>query len=202
MLFDLFLTGALVGLCISMPIGPINILCIRNSLTWGKKHGFVTGMGAATADAFYGAIAGLGVVALMSVLMIYIDWLKLIGGIFLCYLGLTTLRARVETPHVKTSGGRLLKLFATTFFITLANPLTVFALLGIYAAFGLGVEAITPMGLLTLTAGIFLGATCWWLALTFGARLFARRFDAKCMHWLNYVSGSILILFGVAALLI
>lgn len=194
--------GAAVGLCIAMPIGPVDILCIRNTLSWGKRYGFVTGMGAAVTHAIYGAIAGLGVVALTSLLMTYIFWFKVVGGLFLCYLGLTTLLGKSETDQVRTGKGTLARLFLTAFFITMANPFTVLSLLAIYTAFGLGGQDITSYGIILLTTGVFLGSTLWWLILSFSARLFRNHFTEHWFRWLYRISGIALLLFGVVALFI
>ena len=87
-----FLKGLIVGLSIAAPVGPIGILCIRRTLAHGRAAGFVSGLGAATADAMYGAAAGFGLTVVSSVLVGGQRWLRLVGGLFLLYLGIRTWR--------------------------------------------------------------------------------------------------------------
>src|SRR5437588_12200438 len=89
-----FLRGLVIGFSIAAPVGPIGVLCIRRTLAHGRLVGFVSGLGAATADAFYGTIAGFGVAFISTFLMSQVIWLRLVGGLFLCYLGIRTLLER------------------------------------------------------------------------------------------------------------
>jgi threonine/homoserine/homoserine lactone efflux protein len=61
--------GIAIGLSIAAPVGPIGVLCIRRSLADGRQVGLATGMGAATADAVYGSIAGFGLTAVSGFLV-------------------------------------------------------------------------------------------------------------------------------------
>ena len=93
----LLLRGIIIGFSIAAPVGPIGILCIRRTLTGGRTHGMVSGLGAATADAIYGSIAGLGLTAVSGFLVSQQVELRIVGGVFLCYLGVKTLLA--EPPE-------------------------------------------------------------------------------------------------------
>lgn len=86
--------GVVLGLAISAPVGPIGVLCIRRTLAEGRVVGLVSGLGAATADALYGALVAFGLTAVTSLLVGGTFWLQLIGGLFLLYLGVQTMRAR------------------------------------------------------------------------------------------------------------
>ncbi|HEX6293181.1 MAG TPA: LysE family transporter, partial [Herpetosiphonaceae bacterium] len=87
---EVLLRGCLLGFSIAAPVGPIGVLCIRRALTDGRRSAFVSGLGAATADAVYGCIAGFGLTFISSLLLSHYLWLRLIGGLYLCYLGLKT----------------------------------------------------------------------------------------------------------------
>lgn len=90
----LVVRGVVLGLAISAPVGPIGVLCIRRTLAEGRVVGLVAGLGAATADALYGALVAFGLTAVTSLLVGGTFWLQLIGGLFLLYLGVQTMRAR------------------------------------------------------------------------------------------------------------
>jgi threonine/homoserine/homoserine lactone efflux protein len=79
--------GLIAGLSIAAPVGPIGLLCIRRSLAEGRAAGLLTGLGAATADAVCGAVAGFGLTAVSSALIRERFWIGAAGGVFLCYLG-------------------------------------------------------------------------------------------------------------------
>jgi threonine/homoserine/homoserine lactone efflux protein len=195
--------GLLIGLAIAAPVGPIGVLCIRRSLAEGWLTGFLTGMGAATADGFYGGVAAFGLTAISGVLMAEQGIIRIVGGLLLCYLGVRTLLAKPAIEAAAARRGRgLLGAYATTVGLTLTNPATiisfatVFAALGLAGAVGSGVAA---PGLLTL--GVFLGSACWWLLLSGGVSLLRSRLNTGALHWVNRLSGVVLLGFGVVALI-
>ena len=195
------LKGLALGLSIAAPIGPIGILCVRRTLTEGRTLGLVSGLGAATADAMYGMVAGFGLTFISSLLVGQRAWLNLIGGVFLCYLGVRTFLAQAAERAAATQQGGLLGAYASTLFLTLTNPMTIMSFAAVFA--GLGI-ATAPSGYLSsglLVAGVFLGSTLWWLVLTSGASLLVAKFSAHRWRWINRISSAILVGFGVAALL-
>src|SRR5262249_22051515 len=124
--FDLLWKGALIGFAVAAPVGPIGILCIRRTLSDGRLAGFVSGLGAAAADASYGLVAALGLAWLGAFLQEQRDWISVVGGLFLIYLGITEIRAKPVDPNApppKPAG--LVGHFVSTLFWTLANPLTI-----------------------------------------------------------------------------
>lgn len=54
---DTFLRSLLIGLAIAVPVGPIGLICIHRILVNGRLNGLSSGVGAATADALYAAVA-------------------------------------------------------------------------------------------------------------------------------------------------
>src|SRR5438128_451791 len=90
MAMHFFVKGLILGFAIAAPVGPIGVLCIRRSLADGARAGLASGLGAATADALYGCIAGFGLAAVSTFLVQQRFWLGLLGGLFLCFLGLKT----------------------------------------------------------------------------------------------------------------
>lgn len=196
-MFELFFKGCLIGFSIAMPVGPIGLLCIRHALVSGGYYGLIVGLGAACADSLYGALAGFGVTAVAQLLTNYYPWMQWIGGLFLCYLGITTFLAKkVEASEAGIRVGAV-RLFLTTFCLTLTNPMTILSFAGIYAALGIGGGEIVHA--LTMTTGVFAGSALWWLFLSTGAALFKEKMEGKS-SWLNKVSGVMIFGFGVATL--
>lgn len=162
----LFLKGLLIGFSIAAPVGPIGVLCIRRSIAEGRWSGFVSGLGAASADALYGAVAALGLTWLAGFLIDHQVWIRLLGGLFLCYLGIAAFRSTnspsTETPRPPDSSS----IFASTFLLTLTNPITILSFTAIFA--GLGLSA-APAGYLSggvMVTGVFLGSSLWWMLLS------------------------------------
>jgi threonine/homoserine/homoserine lactone efflux protein len=194
---SLLLRGVVLGLAVAAPVGPIGVLCIRRSLAEGRTAGFVVGLGAATADAVYGALAGLGLTIVSSFLVDQRVWLRLVGGVFLCYLGLRTLAARpAEKAAGGGRGGGLIGAYASAFILTLTNPSTILSFAAIFAAVGVETEAFTVV---PLVAGVFLGSASWWLLLSTGVSLFRGKVGPRGMRAVNVVSGAAILAFGLVA---
>ncbi|KAB8140127.1 LysE family translocator [Chloroflexia bacterium SDU3-3] len=196
---NLLLQGLLIGFSIAAPVGPIGVLCIRRTLADGRTVGLATGLGAASADAVFGSVAAFGLAIISGFLMQQQTWIKLLGGAFLCYLGVRTLLSRPAEQAAQAGGSSLLGAYASTFFLTLTNPASIVLFSAVFASLGL-FGGVGGMALL-LVLGVFLGSALWWLLLSGGVSLLRSRFNAAAMLWVNRISGLIIFGFGAAALL-
>lgn len=195
---SLFLRAFIIGISIAAPVGPIGVLCIRRTLANGRAAGFISGMGAATADMVYGAIAAFGLTAITNLLVDNAFWLKLIGGLFLLYLGIKTFFEKPAEKPAETSQGGLLSMFTSTFVLTITNPMTILAFAAIFAGTMLGQNSGSPI---IMVAGVFAGSTFWWLTLSSVVGTLRARLPQTRMAWINRISGVIILLFGIYALL-
>ncbi len=195
----LLIKGLVIGFSIAAPVGPIGILCIRRSLYEGPLSGLLTGLGAATADALYGCIAGFGLTFISSLLIRQKIYFHIIGGIFLCYLGVSTLMKKPQNrePDSRTKG--LIMSYFSAVFLTLTNPMTILSFAAIFAGLGLSVAGNGYRSAVLLVSGVFLGSTLWWLILTGGVGLLKERFNILTQFWINRVSGVVLLGFGIWA---
>jgi threonine/homoserine/homoserine lactone efflux protein len=196
---SLFLRGLVIGFSIAAPVGPIGVLCIRRTLANGQILGLVSGLGAATADALYGCVAGFGLTFISSLLIDQQMWLRLFGGLFLCYLGVKTLLSQ-PAQAAQAGGSGLLGSYASTFLLTVTNPLTILSFAAIFAGLGLANTSGSYSAALVLVAGVFLGSASWWLLLSGGVGLFRDKFNTQGMLWVNRISGVIITVFGMIAL--
>jgi threonine/homoserine/homoserine lactone efflux protein len=198
MIFSIFLKGFLVGITIAAPVGPIGILCIKKTLTHGRLAGFLTGMGAAVADTCYGAVAAFGLVLVSNLITEYTMAIRIIGGIFLLLIGIKIIRQTTTASAPPAVHITYFKDFVTTIFLTLSNPITIFAFIAIFA--GLGLADIENRSLsLLMVSGVFLGSTCWWLVLSFLISIIKHRISDTNIHRINLLSGSVMIAFSVVA---
>jgi threonine/homoserine/homoserine lactone efflux protein len=198
----LLLRGIIIGFSIAAPVGPIGVLCIRRTLAEGRVSGFVSGLGAATADAIYGCVAGFGLTFVSKTLtnpQVQV-WLRLIGGLFLCYLGIRTLLSRPSEQAASAQGNGLMGAYGSTLFLTLTNPMTILSFAAIFAGLGVASAGRSYGSATTLVLGVFAGSGLWWFALSGLANLFRNRLDSGTLQWINRISGIIIAGFGAAAL--
>jgi threonine/homoserine/homoserine lactone efflux protein len=197
------LRGIVIGFSIAAPVGPIGVLCIRRTLAEGRLSGLVSGLGAATADAAYGCIAGFGLTFISSLLVSQQVSLRLIGGAFLCYLGVRTFLAEPSRQEqaAQAGGNGLVGAYASTFFLTLTNPMTIISFAAIFAGLGLASAGGDYVSAAVLVLGVFVGSALWWLLLSGGVGLFRARLGPHTLRWVNRISGVIIAGFGLLALL-
>lgn len=196
--FMLFLRAFIIGISIAAPVGPIGVLCIRRTLANGRAAGFVSGMGAASADMVYGAIAAFGLTVVTNLLVDNASWLRIAGGLFLLYLGIKTFLEKPSDKPAQAAQGSLLSMYISTFFLTITNPMTILAFAAIFAGTMMGRTTGSP---LIMVAGIFAGSAAWWLGLSFGVGILRDRLTQTHMAWINRISGAVIIAFGLYALL-
>jgi len=196
-----FLKGLLLGFSIAAPVGPIGLLCLRYTLTAGRLTGLCAGLGAATADATYGLLAGLGLTFIADLLLGYQVWLQLIGGLFLCFLGFTTFHAPPVSQATSCPSRTLAKVYLSTFLLTLSNPLTILSFAGIFAGLGLGPNSANYGATLSLVSGVFTGSALWWLTLSSCAGLLHSKLSPATFGKINRVAGGMIGAMGIFALL-
>lgn len=201
-MLSLFLKGFVIGMIIAVPVGPIGLLCVNRTLSRGPLYGLVSGLGVATADAVSGGVVALGLTFVSSFLLAKMLWLRLIGGIFLCYLGFKIFATEPKPQSmIDKESKNLLAAYASTFLLTFSNPLTLLSFVAIYA--GWGVEDLSAHRLLAaiLTVGIFCGSASWWVVLSGGMPVVRAMFTHDGLRWVYRVSGAIIAGFGFIILL-
>jgi len=195
------LRGLIIGFSIAAPVGSISVLCIRRTLSDGWRAGLLSGLGAATADAVYGCVAGFGLVAVSGTLISQQMWLRLAGGLFLCFLGARTFASKPMEHVTSTTGHGLAEAYLSTLFLTITNPMTIMLFAGIFVGVGLAGASGDFVSAGALVSGVFIGSVLWWLMLGGFVGLFQRRFSTYRLHLVNKILGSIVTAFGLLALL-
>ena len=197
------LKGFIIGFAIAAPVGPIGILCIRRTLADGRLTGFFSGLGAASADMSYGAVAAFGLTAFQNLLMGAQYWLHLIGGLFLIYLGIRTFLTKPPNKaSAESLNHNLFQAYLSTLVLTLTNPATIISFTVIFAGLRLGEAHGNFLSAGLLVGGVFFGSSVWWLTLSLIVGLFRERFTPSWMFWVNRLAGTIILAFGFFALII
>ena len=200
-MLDIFQQGIMAGIAIAAPVGPIGLLCLRRTLNNGRLAGIASGLGAATADGFYGIIVAAGLTA-SGLLDSHADQLSIAGGLLIAFLGMQGLRSflknnkdseKTVASPVKTN---ILAAFSTTFILTIINPMTILMFAGLIA--GLNTVVYSESGsAYWLVSGIFLGSTLWWFFLVHIALIARSRLTAAVTRWFDFASGILLLFWGV-----
>lgn len=180
-----FLKGLILGFSIAAPVGPIGLLCIQRTLEGGRLLGLVTGLGAATADAAYGSVAGFSLTFVSRFLVNQQGWLGLVGGLFLIYLGVRILFSRPAEEAAPAQHNGLGKAYASTLFLTLTNPMTILSFTAVFAGLGIGAVRGDYYSAAFLVAGVFCGSALWWLLLSGGVGALREKVDARALTWVQ-----------------
>ena len=204
---SIFLNGLVFGLILAAPAGPVGVLCIQRTLSEGRLHGLLSGLGAAVGDAIYGIVAAFGI----SAVALWVDeheiGLRTFGGIVLLALAARTVfgRQRPTAPSVRgrVHTGSLARDFASAFALTITNPVTLITFASLLATFGLTNLIETKARAVALVGGVFIGSLVWWLAIALGAGLFRPMVDGGSGNgsWMRYISAAILTAFAAWALI-
>ena len=198
-----YVRGLLIGLSIAATVGPMSVLCIQRTLNKGQLYGLASGLGIATADGVYGSIAAFGLTLITNFLIHEQIWIRLIGGLFLMYLGVKTVLSkppeRAEALNMKTNS--YLRAYASTFLLTVTNPLTILSFAAIFAGIGIGSASKSVLSATAVVLGVFSGSTLWWIILTSAINLLRKKMNSQLLLWINRISGAIITLFGIVALL-
>lgn len=199
----LFLRGLVLGFTIAAAVGPISLLCIRRTLAEGRLVGLASGMGVATADATYGAVAAFGLTAVTDLL---VDWrraLGIVGGAFLLWLAWRTFRSVPGEAATDAGNGRrgLARAYLSILALTLTNPMTILSFAAVFAGLGL-VTGSSLVDAAVLTLGVWAGSTLWWVVLTSIVVWLRDRVSTTVLLWVNRISGAALVVFGIVAVVV
>jgi threonine/homoserine/homoserine lactone efflux protein len=204
----LIVSGIVIGLIVAVPIGPVNLICIRRTLAYGPLNGFMSGLGAAVGDTVFAIVTGFGLTVIAQLIEGYSSYLELVGGGMLVYFGAHTfldkIQARLDDKLASKEKGTstLFRAMVSTFALTITNPATLLGFAALFA--GLGGLAGGHPNLLSaafVVMGVAAGSSLWWLALTTFVGLFHRSINDRVMMLINRVSGIAVIGFGIAVLI-
>ncbi len=189
--------GIVIGLIMAAPVGPVNIICIRRSITKGPLNGYIVGQGAAIADALFGAVAAFGLTGLTQVINNYNGLVQIVGAIALTIIGIKLWMSHPHVDDVEDTFQDRIKAAIGTFFLTMTNPLTVLGFIAIFVGLGLGDmgDSFTNASLISL--GILIGSSLWWGVISYGSARLFRSLSDHHLENINKVSAIILFIFAI-----
>ncbi len=203
MWFELYLRGILIGLTASIPLGPVGVLCIQRTLSKNHKSGFLSGLGAATADTFYATVAFFSLTIVLGFIESHMALLKGIGGLCIMIVGAHIFFSNPIVQIRRNRAGRsnLWQDYLSVFLLTIANPAFILVFVALFAAFGLSVDAVGNFNGSTMIVGVFTGCSAWWFLLTFVVNLFRKKIRPRHLLWMNRISGALIAVLGAVAIL-
>lgn len=199
MFFNLFLTGIIIGLAVSVPLGPIGVLIIQRTVNKDRVAGFISGMGAATSDAIYAIIAGFSLSWIIDFVRQYQFTFQTLGALIIFLLGVHIFQKNPvkDIRRLRRKGSTYLQDYISTFLITFPNPLVIFVFLAVFAGTGIVLNIEKPYQAFFVVFGVFTGACSWWLVLTSLVGIFRHRFNLRLLWWFNKVAGVIIWVFVI-----
>lgn len=211
----LYLRGLLIGFAVAFALGPVGLVVIRRTIDRGWRQGLVSGLGVATADGVYAAVAAFGLTALTSALVGIDQILGIVGGAVLIVLAARGLRVEFratkraaatravpgkDDPAADAGGPAASSLgaWATMVGLTLTNPATILSFAALFASIGAGTGGAAGAAL--ITAGVASGSAAWWLLLTALVAGLRARLTAVAVRTLNVVASLVIAAFGIGAI--
>lgn len=204
-MIEIILTGILIGICVSAPVGPLGVLCIQRTLSRGKLHGFMTGLGATTSDIIYALLVSLGMSFILDFINTHQFLIQLIGSIIILLFGLHLFlkKPKNQLPDIKTprSKGDLISDYLSAFALCFSNPLIMFLFIGLFARFQI-IESGNITNNIVAFISILIGATIWWILLTLIVGYFKSKFKLRELWIINKITGSIIILLSIIGIIL
>jgi threonine/homoserine/homoserine lactone efflux protein len=200
------LSGVIMGLIAAVPIGPVNLICIRRSFAFGPVNGFVSGLGAALGDGVFAVITFFGLTWIAQLIQSYDSIIEVVGGALLVWFGfhalLSPVVGKVEDGDTDSGASTLVRATASTFVLTITNPATLIAFASMFASFRALAGGANSYGDASLVvAGVVGGSAGWWLCLTAVIGVFHAKITDRTVRMINRGSGLLVALFGLAVLI-
>ena len=197
--FSLLWEGFIIGIAVSIPLGPLGMLCIKRTVNKNWKSGFISGLGIATSDVFYALIAGFSLTMIIDFVRSYEIYFKILGATMVVLLGLYIFMSNPakDIQKFKRKGTSYLQDFLTAFLLTISNPLSVFIFIAIFTSYSLVLQLSQPLEALLIIGGLFAGGASWWFILTGLANLFKHKLTINTLWWANKIIGLGVILIAV-----
>jgi threonine/homoserine/homoserine lactone efflux protein len=197
-----FLQGIIIGLTLAVPVGPISLLCIRRSITDGRLHGIVSGLGVATADSLYAAVAVLGLTAISGIILAQQFFFRVFAGLILIAVGVKVFLSVPAEPGENSGHESYLKDYLSMVAIALANPLTILFFILVLPGFGVVLGGTSLFNSAEFVLGIFSGSVAWWIILCGAVGSVRSRLSIRNLQLINRASGLLIVIFGIGTLLL
>jgi threonine/homoserine/homoserine lactone efflux protein len=197
-----FIQGIIIGLTLAVPVGPISLFCIRRSITDGRLHGIVSGLGVATADSLYAAVAVLGLTAISGIIVAQQTFFRLFAGLVLIAVGVKVFLSVPAEPGENSGHESYKKDYLSMLAIALTNPLTILFFIVVLPGFGIALGGSSLFNSAEFVLGIFSGSVAWWIILCGAVGTVRSSMSTLTLQRINRASGLLIVCFGIGTLLL
>lgn len=205
MMLTFVITGLLIGFFVSMPVGPLAVLCIQRTLNKGRWHGFATALGTAFSDMVYALIAAFGMTFVTAFITSKQMLIQVIGSVVITIFGLYIFRSNpVKKLSPVSSPSNYIQDFITAFLLTFSNPTILFLFIGLYARFNFiqSAENLSFFKIMIGVLAVFAGAIMWWFFLVSIVDFFRQKINVRSLWVVNKLMGSIIALLGILGIVL
>lgn len=204
MFLTLLIKGILIGLLVSIPLGPIGVLVIQRTVNKNRMAGLVSGMGAALSDTLYAIIAGFSVTYVVEFIRVHEILFQSVGALVVLGLGIFIFfqNPANDLQQHRLRGNTHLKDILSTFLVTFSNPLSVFVFIAIFTSSGVAVSLEQPYHSIFVILGVFTGAFIWWFSLSGLVSMFRHKINLRILWWINKTAGVLIVVFVLATIVV
>jgi threonine/homoserine/homoserine lactone efflux protein len=187
------ITGLITGLAVAVQVGAVSLLLVEAAVAAGSRAGVAAGMGVATVDFGFAAIAAATGGVAGPALAGHEREIRIVGALVLATIALRGLvalaRERGSCPVAAVSGGAPRAHYARFLAITAANPLTIAS----FAAVAAGLTLDGPASAAAFAAGVGAASAGWHVVLTLAAGHAGRWITPPIRRWLA-IGGRVVVL--------
>ena len=204
MFLTLLVKGILIGLLVSIPLGPIGVLVIQRTVNKSRMAGLLSGMGAALSDTLYAIIAGFSLTYVVDFIRRNEILFQLTGALVVLGLGIYIFfkNPLTDIQQHRLRGNTHLKDIVSTFLVTFSNPMSVFVFLAIFTSSGVAINLEKPYYSIFVILGVFTGAFLWWFSLSGLVSMFRHKINLRFLWWLNKTAGALIVIFVLITILV
>jgi threonine/homoserine/homoserine lactone efflux protein len=200
--YSLVIKGIIIGLTLAVPVGPISLLCIHRTVVNGRLHGIFSGLGVATADSLYAAVAFLGLTVISGFIIGHQILFRFVAGFVLILIGIQVFRSVPAVVSPEDGQEPYLRDFLSLFAIGAANPLTIMFFITLLPGFGIVMQGTSLLAAVPFVTGVFLGSVIWWIVLCSSLGSVRSRLSTDNLRWINQVSGFLITCGGTGLLVL
>lgn len=198
MIIDI-LKGFVVGMCASMPVGPIAILVVQKTMSKGRQAGFVSGLGASVVDTMYATIALFALAFAQKFIEEHENIILLVGGAILIIIGVSMALSNPLRRKVKDNGKSNVssKDFLQAMAMGISNPMAIFVMFALLAFFGVAQETPRDWNVAPIILSISAGSVIYWFTMSWALSKFSDRFSLRTILWTSRIMGALVIIIGI-----
>jgi threonine/homoserine/homoserine lactone efflux protein len=200
---EVLLKGIILGLTVSMPLGPIGIILINRTIKRGLLSGFFSGLGLATADTLLALLAALGFTVIIGFINEERFIISIIAGLIIIGIGLKIFLSNPvkDIRNREKANKSLWRDYYSVFVLSISNPYTIFIFVAFFSGVHINGNIKPQLVPFFLIPGVLIGTITWWFFLSYFVSRFKKKIRLRVIVRLNKVAGVVVVIIGIIVLL-